>query len=136
MQRLQQLFPVAECALYHTNAFQLLVATILSAQCTDERVNKSTPELFRRFPDAAALAAFEHVASPARVINLAGPDILDIAQVSQQFGEWLGRRVQLVGVPDSQALALHEALLARLPGYLVPKLVREIAGAASKRPVP
>jgi len=55
--RLEQLFPVAECALHHTNAFQLLVATILSAQCTDERVNKSTPELFRRFPDAAALSA-------------------------------------------------------------------------------
>lgn len=55
--RLEQLFPVAECALHHTNAFQLLVATILSAQCTDERVNKSTPGLFRRFPDAAALSA-------------------------------------------------------------------------------
>lgn len=55
--RLAQMFPVAECALHHTSAFQLLVATILSAQCTDERVNKSTPELFRRFPDAAALAA-------------------------------------------------------------------------------
>jgi endonuclease III len=57
VKRLEQLFPVAECALHHTNAFQLLVATILSAQCTDERVNKSTPELFRRFPDAAALSA-------------------------------------------------------------------------------
>jgi endonuclease III len=43
-------FPHAECALRHENAFQLLVATILSAQCTDERVNKVTPELFRKFP--------------------------------------------------------------------------------------
>lgn len=57
VKRLEQLFPIAECALHHTNAFQLLVATILSAQCTDERVNRSTPELFRRFPDAAALSA-------------------------------------------------------------------------------
>ncbi|MFM7167335.1 MAG: endonuclease III [Planctomycetaceae bacterium] len=57
VERLAQMFPVAECALYHTSAFELLVATILSAQCTDERVNKSTPELFRRFPNAAALAA-------------------------------------------------------------------------------
>lgn len=57
VKRLEQLFPIAECALHHTNAFQLLVATILSAQCTDERVNKSTPELFRRFPDAVALSA-------------------------------------------------------------------------------
>ena len=47
---LDALFPKAECALRHENAFQLLVATILSAQCTDERVNKVTPELFRKFP--------------------------------------------------------------------------------------
>lgn len=55
IRKLKQLFPVAECALHHDSAFQLLVATILSAQCTDERVNKSTPELFRRYPDAEAL---------------------------------------------------------------------------------
>ncbi|MFZ0962876.1 MAG: endonuclease III [Terriglobia bacterium] len=47
---LDTLFPQAECALRHENAFQLLVATILSAQCTDERVNKVTPELFRKHP--------------------------------------------------------------------------------------
>jgi endonuclease-3 len=47
---LDALFPQAECALRHENAFQLLVATILSAQCTDERVNKVTPELFRKYP--------------------------------------------------------------------------------------
>jgi len=47
---LDKLFPQAECALRHENAFQLLVATILSAQCTDERVNKVTPELFRKYP--------------------------------------------------------------------------------------
>jgi len=43
-------FPNAQCALHYENAFQLLVATILSAQCTDERVNKVTPELFRKYP--------------------------------------------------------------------------------------
>jgi endonuclease-3 len=47
---LDTLFPKAECALRHENAFQLLVATILSAQCTDERVNKVTPGLFRKYP--------------------------------------------------------------------------------------
>jgi endonuclease-3 len=46
---LDQLFPQAECALRHENPFQLLVATILSAQCTDERVNKVTPELFQKY---------------------------------------------------------------------------------------
>lgn len=43
-------YPDAHCALDHENAFQLLIATILSAQCTDERVNKVTPALFKRFP--------------------------------------------------------------------------------------
>lgn len=55
VQKLKQIFPVAECALHHETAFQLLVATILSAQCTDERVNMATPELFRRYPDAESL---------------------------------------------------------------------------------
>jgi endonuclease-3 len=48
--------PEATCALNHNNAFELLVATILSAQCTDERVNRVTPDLFRRFANATALA--------------------------------------------------------------------------------
>ena len=48
---LDKLFPTAQCALQHENAFQLLVATILSAQCTDERVNKVTPGLFHKFPE-------------------------------------------------------------------------------------
>ena len=59
-QRLAVAFPgtAAElCALDHADPFQLLAATILSAQCTDERVNKTTPGLFARFPDAASLAA-------------------------------------------------------------------------------
>jgi endonuclease-3 len=54
---LDQLFPRAECALRHKNPFQLLVATILSAQCTDERVNKVTPELFRKYPTPQDFAA-------------------------------------------------------------------------------
>lgn len=55
--RLLALYPDAHCALDFTNAFQLLCATILSAQCTDKRVNLVTPALFARYPDAAALAA-------------------------------------------------------------------------------
>jgi endonuclease-3 len=53
---LHQLYPEATCALHHNSALELLVATILSAQCTDERVNMVTPSLFRRYPDASALA--------------------------------------------------------------------------------
>jgi endonuclease-3 len=54
---LERAHPEAECALRHRNAYELLAATILSAQCTDQRVNIVTPALFQRFPDAAALAA-------------------------------------------------------------------------------
>ena len=50
-------YPVAACELDFRDPYELLVATILSAQCTDARVNLVTPELFRRWPDAAALAA-------------------------------------------------------------------------------
>jgi endonuclease III len=54
---LKRTYPHAECALQHENAFQLLAATILSAQCTDERVNMVTPHLFAQYPTPAKLAA-------------------------------------------------------------------------------
>ncbi|HKF53555.1 MAG TPA: endonuclease III [Candidatus Acidoferrales bacterium] len=54
--KLDEAYPDATCALKHENPFQLLVATILSAQCTDVRVNMVTPELFRKYPDAKHLA--------------------------------------------------------------------------------
>ncbi|TVQ42792.1 MAG: endonuclease III [Gloeocapsa sp. DLM2.Bin57] len=53
---LKETYPSATCSLNYDTPIQLLVATILSAQCTDERVNKVTPELFRCFPDAVGLA--------------------------------------------------------------------------------
>jgi len=57
--KLLEAYPDAHCALDHEDAYQLAVATILSAQCTDERVNLVTPALFRRFPDPSSLAAAE-----------------------------------------------------------------------------
>ena len=56
LDRLNHAYPDARCALDHRNAFELLVATILSAQTTDVRVNLVTPKLFSRYPNAAALA--------------------------------------------------------------------------------
>ena len=53
---LERLYPDAHCALHHNSPLQLLVATILSAQCTDLRVNMVTPALFQRYPDAWAFA--------------------------------------------------------------------------------
>jgi len=55
-QRLRALYPDAHCELDHRSPFELLVATILSAQCTDRRVNLVTPALFQRWPDAPMLA--------------------------------------------------------------------------------
>ncbi|MEO5814110.1 MAG: endonuclease III [Gemmatimonadaceae bacterium] len=57
LDRLLKEYPDAHCALDFTNAYQLLAATILSAQCTDKRVNMVTPVLFQRYPGPAALAA-------------------------------------------------------------------------------
>lgn len=56
LKRLDKTYPGATCALGHKNAWELLVATILSAQCTDARVNMVTPELFRQFPTPQSLA--------------------------------------------------------------------------------
>jgi endonuclease-3 len=49
-------FPTAETELHYSNPFELLVAVVLSAQCTDKRINQVTPNLFKRFPDAKALS--------------------------------------------------------------------------------
>ncbi len=59
VRELRKAYPGATCALTHANPLQLLVATILSAQCTDARVNKVTPALFARYPTAADFAASE-----------------------------------------------------------------------------
>ncbi len=56
LKALDEAYPDAVCALNHRSPWELLVATILSAQCTDVRVNMVTPELFRRFPTPAAMA--------------------------------------------------------------------------------
>lgn len=63
-------YPDAECELVHDNAFQLIIATILSAQATDVGVNKVTPALFARFPDAEALAGASHDEVEALISSL------------------------------------------------------------------
>ncbi|MGI8743595.1 MAG: endonuclease III [Bryobacteraceae bacterium] len=56
LKALNQMYPQATCALHHNNAWELLVATILSAQCTDKRVNEVTPGLFAKYPTVTDLA--------------------------------------------------------------------------------
>ena len=67
--RLYERYGERGCPLHHESPYQLLVAVILSAQCRDDRVNAVTPELFRRYPDPAAMAA----ADPAAVAELIRP---------------------------------------------------------------
>lgn len=63
LERLQEMYPDSRCSLDHSSPYQLLLATVLSAQCTDARVNQVTPVLFARYPDADTLA----MADPAEV---------------------------------------------------------------------
>ena len=69
---IEEMFPHADCELVHSNAYELLVAVILSAQTTDVSVNKVTPALFEKFPtvDALALASVEEVESFIKSIGL------------------------------------------------------------------
>lgn len=68
---LEETYPNPQCALHHRNPWELLVATILSAQCTDERVNMVTPELFAKYPTVRALAE-ANVEEVAQVIRSTG----------------------------------------------------------------
>lgn len=57
LEKLEEMYPEAKAELVFANPYEMLVATILSAQCTDKQVNKVTPAVFARYPDAAAMAA-------------------------------------------------------------------------------
>ncbi|TNF44043.1 MAG: endonuclease III, partial [Bacteroidetes bacterium] len=65
IQYFQRAMPIAETELEYKNPFELIVAVILSAQCTDKRVNQITPELIKRFPNPEKMA----VADPAEVLD-------------------------------------------------------------------
>jgi endonuclease-3 len=66
LEQLKSMYPHAACALHHTSPYELLIATILSAQCTDKRVNMVTPALFKRYPTPFELAH----ATPSDVENI------------------------------------------------------------------
>ena len=97
--RLAETYPDAVCELDHTNAFELLAATILSAQTTDVRVNMVTPELFRRYPKPADLAA----ANPA-----------DVEEMIRSTGFYQNKTKSLLG--------MAQALLDRFDGEVPTEL--------------
>ena len=97
--RLAEAYPEAICELDHTSAFELLVATILSAQCTDARVNMVTPALFRRYPTPHELAA----ANPT-----------DVEELIRSTGFYQNKTRNLIGMAD--------ALLDRFAGVVPSEL--------------
>jgi endonuclease III len=105
--RLEAEYPNAECALDHRNPYELLVATILSAQCTDERVNMVTPALFKRFPTPESLS----VAEPAEVEDL----IRSTGFFRNKARNLLGMSNAVVDKHAGQVPASMDALVA-LPG--------------------
>ena len=105
---LDQRYPAVTCALHHRNAWELLVATILSAQCTDERVNKVTPGLFAKYPriEDLAHASQEELAREIRstgFFNNKAKNIRGAAQtILTKFGGEIPRDIeQLTTVPGA-----------------------------------
>ena len=89
MDALEQLFPEAHCELNHKSDFELLIAVVLSAQTTDERVNSVTPELFSKYPDAFSLkdASLNDVEQIIRPIGLYHNKAVNIIRLSKELCE-------------------------------------------------
>ena len=145
--RLTEEYP-AECALVHRNAFELAVATVLSAQTTDERVNSVTPELFRRWPSPADLAK----ADPAEVESVIMPtgffrnktkSLIGMAQVvEERFGGEVPKKLEdLVTLPGvgRKTGNVIRSVAFDLPGLPVDthvgRLTRRLGLTASEDPV-
>jgi len=104
--RLRQAYPDAHCALHYKNPLELMVATILSAQCTDERVNKVTPALFKRFKTARAYAegSLEEIQGLIRSTGFYQNKARNIQGAAQKiekefFGKVPQTMAELVGLP-------------------------------------
>lgn len=87
--RLAAAYPDVQCPLAHRNTFELLIAVILSAQCTDAAVNRVTPALFRRYPNAAALsrASIEDIEEKIRSLGLYRAKAKALKRCAQQLVE-------------------------------------------------
>jgi len=99
LNRLAELYPDAECSLAHHSPFELLIATILSAQCTDVRVNLVTPRLFARFPDAATLSQ---------------ADLAEVEELIRSTGFYHAKARHLLGCAQALQERHHGAVPASL----------------------
>ena len=135
---LEKTYGHAECALLHTSAFQLLVATILSAQCTDERVNSVTPELFRQYPTPAALADatqadVEEIIQSlgffrAKSNNIRGMARMLVDDHGSEIPRTLDELVKLPGVGRKTANVVLGTAFGISSGVVVDTHVRRITG--------
>lgn len=106
IRKLRKIYPDAHCALDHSNVWELLVATMLSAQCTDARVNKVTPDLFKRYPKLSDYASAD-VAEIEKLIHSTGffknkaKNIHAAARVilSEHHGRVPGTLEELIKIP-------------------------------------
>ncbi len=140
--------PDAHCELDFTNAFELLVATVLSAQTTDKTVNKVTPTLFAKYPDAQALAGadraeLEAILKPTGFFRAKANSVLGLAQaLLERFdGEVPGRMADLVTLPGVGRKTANVVLgnAFGVPGLTVDthfgRLVRRFGWTAEEDPV-
>ena len=134
---LDEAYPAAECALIHRSPWELLVATILSAQCTDVRVNLVTPELFRRFPTPAAMAAatlpeLEALIRTTGFFHNKAKSIQGAARkITEEFGgqvpESLAELTSLPGVARKTASVVLGVCFGKAEGVVVDTHVLRIA---------
>ncbi|TAN22817.1 MAG: endonuclease III [Acidobacteria bacterium] len=120
LKELAGLYPNAACLLHYGNAFELLVATILSAQCTDARVNQVTPGLFRKYPTPQAFAALR----PEQL----EPEIHSTGFFRNKAKSIVGTSQQLVARFDGQVPKTMDELLT-LPG-VARKTANVVLGSA------
>lgn len=100
LEHFRNTLPIVTTELQFGSAFQLLVATLLSAQCTDKRINQVTPELFRRFPDAQTMAAAdeEDVLEYVKSVSYPNAKSKHLVEMSRMLVERFGGEV-----PDNMA---------------------------------
>lgn len=137
LEALEKTYPVAECALTHKNPFELLTATILSAQCTDERVNASTPALFNKFPTPQALAEstqedVEEIVRPLgffrnKATNIRGMAAAVVAEHDGELPRTLEELVALPGVGRKTANVLLGTAFGIASGVVVDTHVKRIS---------
>ncbi|MFB3815841.1 MAG: endonuclease III [Terriglobales bacterium] len=135
--RLDQRYPGATCALHHRNAWELLVATILSAQCTDARVNMVTPELFRKYPTPQGMARLKpeelepDIKSTGFFRNKSKAIVGAAKAIVEQHGgrvpENMNELLELPGVARKTANVVLGTWFGKAEGVVVDTHVRRIA---------